>query len=448
MSGSVTFLTLFLNLFIGPHPVTVAVEGAVARVELLLDGESVGFLDGEPWTLTCEFGEALAPHELVAIGYDRDGREAARAKQLINLPRAEAEARLALDGGGEPPRAARLIWDTVENLEPQSIRVRFDDQPIAFDRPDDIRLPSYDPRQPHFLSAELTFTDEIEARTLASFGGALGVTTSIELTAVPIVAERKARPPAPAAMAGWFFKGDQPISAFAVEKTPADVLMVVDHAAWEVMRRVDGPDALTSRGNLRAGVPTRLSLAPRKWYPAGGLPSGLRKGDRFRFVTTFPTLLPGGYRQKLIFPISQDVSQEQRREIAWLMLRVTPPEKDRPQALAYAVAVAGRTAAAGERPRAVILVVTEDPEDVSGFSPENVRGYLDKLRVPLHVWRTSETSSPEAWGPSSAIVTPQELKEALKDLRSNLDRQWVVWLEGSHLPQDLELRHDAWKIAD
>lgn len=443
MSGSVTFLTLFLNLLIGPQPVTVAVAGAVTRVELRLDGESAGFLDSPPWTMTCDFGEALEPHELVAIGYDRDGREAARARQLINLPRAAAEARLVLDDGhGGPPQAARLIWDTVENLELQSVEVRFDDQPLNLDPPDHIRLPSYDPRQPHFLSAELNFGNDLQARALTSFGGELGLVTNAELTAVPIVATgRKARPPTAAAMAGRFFDGDAPLDVFAVEKAPADVLMVVDHDAWAATRQIDAPTDLPKPGNVSSGLP------PRKWYPSEGLPSGLRKGDRFRFVTTFPSILPGDTRRKLVFPISQDVGQEQRREIAWLMLRVSPPRRTRPQALAYAVAVAGRTAVASERPRAVILVISEAPEDVSGFSPENVRGYLEKLRVPLHVWQASETAAPSAWGPGTAIVTPPGFKAALKNLRGQLDRQWVVWLEGSHLPQNLELRHDGWKIA-
>src|SRR5215208_5496774 len=44
----IAFLTFFLSLTSGAHPVEVSVAGPVAAVELLLDGAPVGRLDGPP----------------------------------------------------------------------------------------------------------------------------------------------------------------------------------------------------------------------------------------------------------------------------------------------------------------------------------------------------------------------------------------------------------------
>ena len=73
-----SFLSAFLGLVVGGHPVELTVTGEVAAVELRLDGETVGHLRGEPWVLVCDFGAELAPHELVAIGRDADRASATR----------------------------------------------------------------------------------------------------------------------------------------------------------------------------------------------------------------------------------------------------------------------------------------------------------------------------------------------------------------------------------
>ena len=57
----VTFITLFLGLITGPHPVQLAVDGPVARVELWLDEEMVAVADGPPWRVSCDFGSCMVP---------------------------------------------------------------------------------------------------------------------------------------------------------------------------------------------------------------------------------------------------------------------------------------------------------------------------------------------------------------------------------------------------
>ncbi len=54
-----TFRTLFLGLVYDIHPVELSVTSEVAATEVSLNGEQIGKLTGEPWTLDCDFGEAL-----------------------------------------------------------------------------------------------------------------------------------------------------------------------------------------------------------------------------------------------------------------------------------------------------------------------------------------------------------------------------------------------------
>ncbi len=62
--GVVIFVTMFLSLTAGVHPVEVEVTGPAARVEIVLDGATVRQLQSPPWRTTCDFGRELAPHVL------------------------------------------------------------------------------------------------------------------------------------------------------------------------------------------------------------------------------------------------------------------------------------------------------------------------------------------------------------------------------------------------
>src|SRR3990167_7664921 len=94
----VSFATLFFGLVFGVVDVEVRVPAATDRVELLLGGERVAELR-RPFGSAVDLGEEPAPGELVAIAYDTGGRELGRASQRFNTPRANAQARLALEPG-------------------------------------------------------------------------------------------------------------------------------------------------------------------------------------------------------------------------------------------------------------------------------------------------------------------------------------------------------------
>ena len=59
----VTFLSLFLWLMTDVHPVKVAVDPAVASVEIILDGKTIGVATEPEWEVECDFGGRLRPHE-------------------------------------------------------------------------------------------------------------------------------------------------------------------------------------------------------------------------------------------------------------------------------------------------------------------------------------------------------------------------------------------------
>ena len=72
--------------------------------------------------------------------------------------------------------------------------------------------------------------------------------------------------------------------------------------------------------------------------------------------------------------------------------------------------------------------------------------YLRQLHVPLAVWKFTPDSTLPGWPEArfvglepGALKVPKPFKEALADLKQTLKQQRIVWLEGRHLPQEIEL---------
>ncbi len=93
------------------------------------------------------------------------------------------------------------------------------------------------------------------------------------------------------------------------------------------------------------------------------------------------------------------------------------------------------------RRRAVLLVTSHTPEDDSALTPAVVRRYLEALRVPLRVWVADpKTALMKArWGEVTDVSTAGKLDGAVQEIANLLDRQWIVWVRGAHLPQSLAL---------
>ncbi len=123
----------------------------------------------------------------------------------------------------------------------------------------------------------------------------------------------------------------------------------------------------------------------------------------------------------------------------WLTTIEQPAELTGDQRLGDAVAVAGLTAASGNRRRAVILVLGESPDDAGELTARLARRYLELLQVPLFVWstRATESGAPLPWGDVRDVSTPHRLERATRTVFRALDQQRIVWIDGTHRPQDI-----------
>ena len=159
--------------------------------------------------------------------------------------------------------------------------------------------------------------------------------------------------------------------------------------------------------------------------------------DRVYLVGATPTS-----RHRLsLFPVAGPVSIR-RWSLPWAVTNlVDPSASSGNQKLTDAVAVAGVRATGHGSPRAVVLIVDGEPADTSRYDVEDVRHYLEQLRVPLHVWSTDpETSS--SWDPFADANSVHAINKAAKRLLKQIDKHWIVWVEGRHLLHDIELDGD------
>jgi hypothetical protein len=423
----VTFVTLFLSLLTGTHAVQLAVDGPVAKVQILLDREVVTELTGPPWLARCDFGTALAPHELVAVALDGDGNELHRARQLVNLPRPQAETSVALvTGPNGLPAAVRVFCEAADTTEPLSVHAIFDGQVLQPAGEGLYPLPPHDPRDLHIVSAEARYLDGMTARSDVTFGGRYGSQIATELTAVPIVVDGRA--PKPSELNGVFRVRGRAAVPAAVEKAGSRVYLVRDQAAVAELRHVqilqDRIDPSHRLSNKRLGS-----------EPVD------RQQDQLHFVVANPTWRAG----RFLYPTSSGIAVGSR-DVGWLLSHLTNRDSaimgQRPT---DAVAVAAVQAAAEGAPRAVVLVLSADPHDASRHRPEQVRRYLQSLRVPLFVWTTGEAPNPE-WGTTSSIGGTRDLRRAERALFDQLARQWIVWLEGDHMVNEVELVRTTTRI--
>jgi hypothetical protein len=356
----------------------------------------------------------------VAVARDEEGVELGRAEQFVNLPRDDAVVEMVFEGGTpEAPEMVRVVTENVERFEPMAVFVTFDGRSLLPEEDGRFRLPPYDPGKMHLVSAEAHFPEGITARSDVTFGGAYGSQLTTELTAVPIEIESE-RPPTVSALEGSLRVGDDVLQIAAVDRQGAQVFAVRDIGAWPVMEKI---------GFLLERNPT---MRYRRVVYDPDLPL---KRDRVYLVATAPTIR----RDLALFPFSEGYELKPW-SLSWI---VTHARNQRGasarQVLSDAVAVAGLRAAGTGTPRAVILVVAPGAVNHSRHEPQVVREYLSTLRVPLVVWSADAEGAVAGWGPAEDISSTTKLHKASKRLVKDLQRQWIVWVEGRHLPYEIEL---------
>lgn len=426
----VTFISLFLWLVVDMQPVRVAVDPGVATVEILLDDRSIGIIDGPPWQLQCDFGPTLRPHELVAVARSEDGSELGRANQLVNLPRSDAEVEIVFEAGPSgDPEAVRVVTESGERLQPLAVFVTFDGTALARGSGGRFRLPDHDPRLIHIVSAEAYFPDGVTARQDVTFGGTYGSRVATELTAVPVVADESERLEL-ADLRGLFSVRGVPANVAAVERPGARLYVVRDQGAWPYLQRMG------SQADQRTRAVSRRTMQQFRDLSAGQAHVELAADtDSFHLVLANPTYSRG----LMLFPIGQPLDVK-RWGLPWLVTHVTSQEVSvKGQRLAEAVAVAGVRAAGDGRPRTVVLVLSENPVDEGIYGAAAVQDYLRALHVPLVVWSVKRGVADGPWGPVSDISDFGKLTKVSRRLLAGLQSQWVVWVEGSHLPSAIGL---------
>jgi hypothetical protein len=433
---TIAFVTLFLNLVSGPQTVEVAVTGPVAAVEIFLNGESAGVMRGEPWRVDCDFG-SLRPLTLEAVAFDAEGIERARTTQLVNLPRPLVETSFQLQLGPQgQPRAARLNWESARGRNPISFQVILDGEPIEDFDPLAIPLPAGDPDTIHFLSARLEFEGGVTSHAEVSYGGFWAGETSTELTAIPVLRTKGKRRLTASDLAKSFLAGERIVPVVAVEKAPPSLVIVADRTANPVLENIQ---EMRLKGFAATDTPRGLSQSANNMETARRLTHFRPSSATLRMMLPFSSRPGSGRAEINLFPLTEPFALF-RDGLMWLLcnLEWRPPSKAR-QKTTDAVAVAGLYLNHSASPRAVLLVLGTGPDRASTYSPEEVRGYLKATNVPLFVWTTSPGQHANAWGENTVVTSPGEFNKAWFSLQRHLDNQVIVWLDGSYLPNEIEL---------
>ena len=278
--------------------------------------------------------------------------------------------------------------------------------------------------------------------------------------------------PSPARMGSWFLKDGQPLEVHGVEKGSMVLFVVrgpgsqdvLDELAETVLESSYQPStrsSFTSRGGLPATPSSdwrpetffagdreeveeriraqRALLNPLRLFAPFDREIGLR------FVSPVAGVLtPAGLEPEMFVHSRTYAGSE--GGLSWLA------QKDRPTRFASktheALTVAGMTARADNRRRAVLLITVEGAADDSVTSAADTRDFLGALQVPLYVW--SFGASDPGWGDAFDLGDPDQpskaanrLGKATAALQRDLRRQRVVWLKGRHLPSRIELGPEA-----
>lgn len=426
----ITFLTLFLGLVYGPVTVELSAGADVARVELFVDGQKAADL-APPWAASLDLGSEIAPHELVAVAFGRNGTRLGEIRQWINRARPLAEAGFVLerDRTGRIA-AARLVWHCLSSARPRRFDVSLDGRPLAATDPSRIPLPPHAPEVSHILMADVVFAGGITATAIASFGGRQQERSERELTAYPIRISGEKEPPTSTRDDGWLGVDGRPVSIVAVESGPPEVVFVLAGSAREDLERLRREDSWP-------------------WPWSRPRPLDLPRETRYRFVATTAAVVPDAGGASRLFHTSEELTPADGPflRLARSLVLETP---EGPSSIAESVAVSALAATGRERRRAAVLLLGGGAADEGSVDAARVRRYLARLRVPLHVWKTSPGAAPAAadWPGAVDASTIGAMGRAFEALRADLAAQRIAWVDGRFDPARISLTARAKGFAE
>jgi hypothetical protein len=426
MSSQIIFVSLFLGLIAGPHPIDLQAVAAVKSVRVFLAGREVATLTQPPWHALIDFGPELDPRSIEAVGYDEKGNEVGRAAQIINLPRPLAEIEIVLQTGRDGPNGVELRWEHLQFVRPRTVMMSLDRKPLKLDKSLHARLPEVDWNYPHLIAAEIKFRDGAVARREIVVGGAVTDTAQAELTPILLT---ETTPHQGASFEKCLLADGQPVRTAAVEKPGALVIFVRDPDATEVVRAIDPTirlqNSFYSRNSVLHAVALDNDTSMRFLWPVAK-----------KFAD------PERNAASLLFESSTEIKASAFGLVWFLTREFNGLYLDLPLQLTDAVAVAGLTTVSESRRRAVVVLLGSRA-DRSGYNPRVVRRYLADIGVPLFVWSLTGPRSDVAnsWGEAEDISSITGLRAAADRLRATLAAQRIAWVDVDPL-KALQLQAD------
>ena len=399
MVAALIFVSHFLGLVTGRQTVVLDPGEGVRSVRLMLDGRQVATLRTAPWVVEIDLGAELKPQELTAVGYDDAGSEVSRATQILNIAKPRAELEVVLVQSADSP-SIRLEWSHYRDEKVARAVVRVDGTQLAArlsPRSATVALPALEAGAAHIVSAEVEFEDGTVARREAVFGGVYSEEMPAELTAVAVRRHKRRQTGACA-----FRVGPRNVAPAAIEDGPAVVSFVMNGEAGNGLRRSMGfNDRVFTLGDAE-----------------------------LRYVSTVATRATQRTAEAALFDSRVIAGSRSIRSL--LLLKST---EDGARRLADAVAVAGLRSLGGKRRAVVYVVGVNEAADSSFYKPAEVRRYLERIGVPLHVWSQTgpRPDLAKVWGTVEDVSTPARLQRATRSLRLELADQRVAWIPASAL---------------
>lgn len=299
-------------------------------------------------------------------------------------------------------------------------------------------------------------------------------------TALAVTLERRELPPVEA-MQSWFLLRGEPLEVLAVEKGPADVVVLRDpgvqpelellarHFAaragatqgrrrasraggravhvpapgderWDLLLRQPDEESFVAAAREvfrgRRGVPADRQLAAV--FDALRRTCRLGDGVRLRFLSPQAAPVSKTDEPMNVFNLSPTFPAERR---GFLTFVEAVPALSFVTRFADAAWLVGRELHDGGRRRALLMLIEAGSWDESFHRADVVRPTLERLQVPVHVWSFGPGLMSGQWDARLlsetsdvlyAEISTQVFDSACAELKDELEKQRIVWLKGRH----------------
>ena len=412
-----------VGLLIGLFPVIVDLGPGTQNAELLLDGRPACTITARAPACTVDLGPDPVIHLMELVRKDRAGHVTEKVSRWINKPGVEAEVHV----GGTCEKKSRtcdftITWAHPAKQDPASLTIALDGMTISRLVANKIRVPFPDQAIPQVVTADTVFPDGRRATDTRLLHGSYPEAAEASLQAVPVIVEKGLSDEDLAKTlkdAGW------PVRA--VELGEFEVVFVIEPGILESMSSFglsSQSKPLSNAEQIRAILANDTLTAFLLQDAAAADQARPLAQDLSLYGSRAPVRLsprnPVGSWIRGLFQAPASVPNTHR-------LRTSD-----------AVAAAGYHLGGSSRRRAVVLIAGAGRGDESTFSPEQARAYLGQTRVPLFVWRKDPGAAQE-WGVGSGPLLAR-IGFNIAELRRELDRQRIVWLEGRVDPREFHPR--------